>query len=344
MTSSTTNYELQDENRHAYKILNYKFWGLLSPTPQTEPTYSRGVPVGARIDPLVWGALYALSFEGLQAFRRVQWTMLLYIAGFFLICGILPSSRIGYAALLVIGIVLYAVGILLHFLGIRKLKKDMRKVEKSFNHSFAPTGYHVIFQPADSYSYDFRFSIFFTPKGPSVMDVLPRPEVPLPSKPVKVYMHAPFYRHLILWKCDWKHHHFWGDKQPEALLSIHPFLFGSLRNAFYSHEMEGIRRKRAVWVGTLVLLALFTFYTIRDNRPWWIPVSILLSLAVVVFIYFEHLLTETSINFGHDHWIQSIHTWQPVVEPFGWHLGTTFKNLLCKSAYNLQLTMFSSDL
>eukprot|EP00977_Amphora_coffeiformis_P007375 scaffold1595_cov171-Amphora_coffeaeformis.AAC.16 len=321
MTSCTTNYELQDENKPVYTVLVYSFWGWLSPTPPAEPNFSRGLPVGAPIDPLVWGGLYAESFEGLQAFERAQWTMLLYINGFFLISGLLPSSRIGDAVLLVIGIALFALGILLHSLCVHKLKKDMKKVEESINPTFAPTGYHVIFQPGDSsYSTNLRFAIFFKPKGPSVLDVLPRPEAPLPSEPVRVYMHAPFYRHFILWKCDWKHHDFFDDKQPKALRSIHPFLFGSLANAFHSHEMEGMRKKRAFLVGTLVFLAIFSFYTIRDNRPWWIPVSILIGLAVVVFFYFEHLLTKTSINFGHDQWMQSLHTWQRVMEPLGWHL------------------------
>ena len=322
MTSSTTDYELQDENKPVYTILIYSFWGSLWPTPPSEPNFSRGLPLGAPIDPLVWGGLYAQSFEGLQAFERVQWTILLYVVGFFLISGLLPSLRIGSAMLLAIGILLFALGILFHFRCVQKLQKDMKKVEEAINPILAPTGYHVIFQPGDAYSTNLRFEIFFTPKGPSVLDVLPRPEAPLPSEPVKVYMHAPFYRHVVLWKCDWKRHDFFDDKQPKSLMSIHPFVFGSLANAFHSHEMEGIRKKRAYLVGLLVFLAIFTFYTIRDNGPWWIPVSIFFSVAVVVFFYFENLLTKTSINFGHDHWMQPLHTWQRVMEPLGWHLGT----------------------
>ena len=324
MTSSTSDYQLQEEKEPIYTILVYSFWGSLSPAPPPmEPNFSRGLPVDAPIDPLVWGGLYAQSFEGLQAFERVQFKLLIiFLFGVFLVSGLLPSMS-GNGAL-VSGVCLLAMAILIHFQYLKKLKTDMKKVEEDINPILDPTGYSVFFNPGYWYSTDLRFAVFFTPKGPSVLDVLPRTELPLPSEPVKVYMHAPFYRHLILWKCDWQHHDFFDDKQPESLMTIHPFLWGSLANAFHCHFMEGIRKKRAIVAGTLIVLAIFTFYSIRDNRPWWIPVSILLSLAVVEFFYSEHLLTKTSINFGHDHWMQSLYTWQRVMEPLGWQLGKKF--------------------
>ena len=153
-----------------------------------------------------------------------------------------------------------------------------------------------------------------------MLDVLPPTNPNLPADPVKVYIHAPWYRHFFLWKCDLGRHNFFKDKQPNELRSIHPYIWGALSGTFHSHELEELRKKRNRMVTFLIILAVFSFFAIRDNRPWWIPVSVLLFLAVVAFFFFEHIMTKTTRQIGHDKWLESVHTWRSVMEPRGWHL------------------------
>ena len=327
MSCSTGDYQAWnvEEAEPVYSILVYNFWESMSATPPMEPNFRRGLPTNAPIDPLVWGGLYSESYQALKDFDRVQWSNILYCLGFLLSAGVVPNFLgVNDTVVLAVGLCLFGIGFLVHFFCVRKLNRDMRVVVETVNPILANAGYRVTYaiEPTGiCYSKEHRFHIFHTPKGPSVFDVLPRTNVPKPLEPVKVYMHAPWYRHFFLWKCDMKRHVFFYDKQPESLKSIHPYLYGSLCDSFHSYEMEELRNKRTRVVNGLVFLAIFTFFAIRDNRPWWIPVGLLLIAAVVSFFVFEHFLTKTSRRIGHDKWVEAAsHTWRRVMDRLGWNL------------------------
>ena len=63
-------------------ILVYSFWAFLSSEPPIEPNFYRGRPMVSKLDPIVWGALYAESFESLQAFERIHWRWYIYVLAF----------------------------------------------------------------------------------------------------------------------------------------------------------------------------------------------------------------------------------------------------------------------
>lgn len=307
-----------------YKILVYNFWEYMTAATPLEPNFQRGFPANAPIDPLVWGGLYAESNQGLQSLALIKWTSTLVFLGIIFAGNLLPQNPfIDDSIIAIIGCVLFGIAILLPVYCERKLKQDMQKAVKAVNRILHGAGYHVEYEITKTgvlYSAEHRFYIFCSPKGPSVQDMLPPIQAAMPDEPAKVYMHAPWYRHWFLWRCDWKRHDFFEDEQPAALRAIHPYIWGSLCDAFHSHELDELREKRERIINYAIALAVFSFFAIRDNRPWWIPVTLLLLAAVVAFFFFEHLLAKVTKKIGHDKWIEAVASWKRVMEPLGWQM------------------------